>query len=216
MNKLLLPQLAPRSHALAAGAAAMDAPRPRRLIVLVPDVDLDTARTARRVRELANRLDRRIQFIGLCRDEAYEPGVRRQLITLSAIARDDRIATEVKVELGTSWLKAALNNWQPGDRIACFEGQRTGLRQRELRSLLESKLDATVYVLPLPPAELRRRSRTAGKFLAWPGSLAIVALFFWLQVKLTQLPQDWGHSSFLYISLIAEVGLIWVWNSIFA
>jgi hypothetical protein len=141
--------------------------------------------------------------------------VRRQLVTLSAIARDDHITTEVKVEPGANWLEAALTNWKPGDRIVCFEGQRFGLRQRLLSSVLESRLGAVVYTLPIPIAEIRRRSHLLGQLLAWPGSLGIVAGFFWLQVKLTQLPQDWGHSSFFYLSLIAEVGVIWLWNSLF-
>ncbi len=214
MNKPhLLSRFLERTHPLADTAA--EAARPRRLIVLVPEADLDTSRTARRIRELAQLVDRHICFIGICRDEALEPSVRRQLVTLAAIARDDHITTEVRVETGSNWLQAARSNWKPGDRIACFEGQRFGLRQKLLSDVLESRLGAMVYTLPIPFAEIRRRSRRIGQFFAWSGSLGIVAGFFWLQVKLTQLPQDWGHSSFFYISLIAEVGVIWLWNSLF-
>jgi hypothetical protein len=215
MNRLhLLPRLF--AHQRTAIAETSPLPRPRRLIVLVPDIDFDVNRTARRARELSNLLDRNIQFLGICRDAADEPAIRRQLVTLSSIARDDRINTEVKVEPGLNWLEAVQTHWQPGDRIACFEGQRFGLRRRPLEDLLETRLEATVYVLPIPAAEARRRSKLAGKLLAWPGSLAIVAIFFWLQVRLTQLPQDWGHNSLLYISVIAEVGLIALWNAICA
>ena len=47
-------------------------------------------------------------------------------------------------------------------------------------------------------------------------SLAIIAAFFWLQVKLTEMSQDWGHTWFIYISIFIEVGLIWMWNSMFS
>jgi len=216
MNKIhSLPQ--PASQPLAAQSITLaEASRPRRLLVLVPESGIDTALTARKVRELANLLDRRIQFVGLCRDAALEPSVRRQLVTLSAIARDDKISTEIRVELGRSWLAAVKSNWQPGDRIVCFTGQRAGLTRRELSELLESTLDATVYVLAGPVQEPKWREGLLSQLVVWSGSIAIIAAFFWLQVKLVQLSQDWGHTWLIYISIFVEVGLIWMWNSMFS
>ena len=52
------------------------------------------------------------------------------------------------------------------------------------------------------------------QLVVWSGSLAIIAAFFWLQVKLTEMSQDWGHTWFIYISIFIEVGLIWMWNSV--
>lgn len=189
-------------------------PRPRRVIVLIPDLEIETGRTARRVRELAYQLDRQIQFLGICADSDHESAVRRQLVILASLARDDRVSAEVQVEAGLGWLPAALTHWQPGDRLVCFEGQRIGLRRRLLSQVLESRLQTAVHILPLPPGEYRRHSRLKGMLLAWPGSLVIVALFLWLQIRLSQLPQDWGHNALLYASLIAEVGLILLWNSL--
>src|SRR5512143_349730 len=158
MNKLdSLPQPAAQPLGAQTNSGAVPA-RPRRLIVLVPESGIDTALTARKVRELANLLDRRIQFIGRCQDAALEPGIRRQLVTLSAIARDDKISTEVKVELGKGWLEVVKSNWQPGDRIVCFAGQQGGLLRRQLGDILSATLDATVYVLALPVRETRQRS----------------------------------------------------------
>jgi len=207
--------LRPVSQALEVQPSALSASaRPRYLIVLIPDSLVDTAATARRVRELANLLDRRIRFIGLCRDAALEPSIRRQLLTLSAIARDDRIFTEVKVEMHASWLKALKSNWQPGDRIVCFANQRIGLRRKQLSEVLGSRLNATVYVLSIPVSENHRGSRLLSELLAWSGSLGIIAVFFWLQVNLIRLPQSWSNSLLFYILLLAEAGLIWMWNSI--
>lgn len=190
------------------------APRLRRVIVLIPDMEIDPVRSARRVRELAYQLDRQVQFLGTCPDAAHESAVRRQLVNLAGLARDDRVSAEVRVEAGLGWLQAVQANWQPGDRLVCFEDQRIGLRKRLLSRVLEARLEVAVHILPLPPGERRRRSKLAGKVLAWPGSLVILALFFWLQIRLSQLPQDWGHNALLYASLIAEVGLILLWNSI--
>ncbi|MBK9207501.1 MAG: hypothetical protein IPL71_04020 [Anaerolineales bacterium] len=57
----------------------------RRLIVLVPDSEVDTTLMARKIWELANALESRIQFLGLSKDAVREPGLRRQIINLSAM-----------------------------------------------------------------------------------------------------------------------------------
>ena len=57
----------------------------RRLIVLVPESEVDSALTARKIWELANALESRVQFLGLSKDAEHEPTVRRQLVALSAM-----------------------------------------------------------------------------------------------------------------------------------
>ncbi|MBI5842750.1 MAG: hypothetical protein HZB19_21880 [Chloroflexi bacterium] len=211
MNKLdSIPptlSLSPASH--------FDRGPARRLIVLVPESEADTANAARKIWELANALGSRVQFLGLSKDAASEPSLRRQMVTLSAMVGDGNVLVESKIEFGRDWLDMVKANWREGDVIACFAEQRAGLARRPLSQILESNLNATVYVLSgLCPPE-RSRSNRAFAAMAWTGSIGIILGFFWLQLKLTQLPQDWAHTSFLYLSILVEVGLIWMWNSLF-
>jgi hypothetical protein len=211
MNKL-------DSHPLAPSYAISHAdPGPaRRLIVLVPDPEADTANAAPRVWELANSLGSSVQFIGLCRDEVQESSLRRKLITLAALMETSNIQVESKIEFGNNWLDAVKSNWQAGDAIVCFAGQPSGLAHRPLGQLLEASINAPVYVLDglYPTVPSRPNWLTAG--LAWTGSIGIITGFFWLQVKLIQMPGDWTHTTLMYLSLLGEVGVIWGWNSLFS
>src|SRR5688500_10858661 len=56
-----------------------------RLIVLVPEGDLDYAAATRRVWKLANDLSADIQFISLYKDISRESSLRRQLVTMTAM-----------------------------------------------------------------------------------------------------------------------------------
>jgi hypothetical protein len=82
--------------------------------------------------------------------------------------------------------------------------------------LLESNLNAPVYVLDgLYPADLSRPN-WLNTVLVWTGSIGIIAGFFGLQAKLIQMPGDWAHTVLLYLSIFVEVGAIWGWNSLFS
>ncbi|MBI5824378.1 MAG: hypothetical protein HZB18_10150 [Chloroflexi bacterium] len=188
----------------------------RRLMVLVPASEVDSALTARKIWELANALESRVQLLGLSKDAAHEPGLRRQIVTLSAMVGGDTISIESKIEIGNDWLSVVKSEWREGDVIVCFAEQRTGLARRPLSQILESNLNATVYVLAsLHQQEERPRSSWLFNAMAWAGSIGIILGFFWLQSKLIQFPKDWAYSALLYISLFAEAGSIWAWNSLF-
>ena len=187
----------------------------RRLIVLVPDAEADYTPAIRRIWELANALGSRVQFLGLYRDAAEEPRLRRQLVTLSALLEDGTASAEVRVEFGTDWLRAIQSDLRAGDQIACFAGQRAGLSRRPLSQILESNLDVPVTIL----ANLYRMEHSGSSWIrqtiAWTGSIGIIVGFFWLQVRMDQLTRDWAYTTLLIMSILVEVWLVWVWNSIF-
>jgi hypothetical protein len=186
----------------------------RRLIVLVPESDADVSSVARKIWELANALGSRVQFLGLCKDESREPTLRRRIIALSSMVGDGSISVESKIEFGSNWLDFVKSHWNKGDVVACFAEHRTGFANRPLSQILEANLNATVYVLPEFQLE-HPRSAWVSSALSWAGSLVIIALFLGGQARLTQLPQDWAHTSLLYLSIFLEVGLIWLWSSLF-
>jgi hypothetical protein len=209
MNKLDV-----NTPALTLSPALYSDPEPvRRLIVLVPESEADTSSAARKIWELANALGSRVQFLGLCKDEAREPSLRRQIIAMSTMVGGGDVSVETKIEFGGNWLDFVKSNLGKSDVVACFAEHRTWFSNRPLSQILESNLNATVYVLPEFQLEYPRPSWMFSA-MSWMGSIAIIALFFLGQIKLTQLPQDWAHTSLLYFSIFAEAGLIWLWNSL--
>ncbi len=185
----------------------------RRLIVLVPESEVDSALTARKIWELANALESRVQFLGLSKDAAHEPGIRRQLVTLSAMVGDENISVESKIEIGNNWLTVVKPGLQEGDVIVCFSGQRAGLSRRPLNQILESNLKATIFVIS--SFQRIERSNWILNAMAWAGSIGAILAFSLLQIKLIQAPVNGMYTAMLYISLFAEVGSIWGWNSLF-
>jgi len=185
----------------------------RQLIVLVPDSDVDMSSAARRVLELANSLGGRVQILGLYQDEGREPSLRRRMVSLSSMVGGGGVPVESKIESGSDWLELVQSNWNEGDAILCIGEQQTGLIKRPLRQALERKLPATIYIFT--EGRAKPRPSWLASVIGWAGSLAIVALFFWAQFKLSAVQQDWRFAALLYLSIFAEAGSIWAWNSVF-
>jgi hypothetical protein len=134
----------------------------RRLLVLIP-ANTDYSAATRRIQDIARAGSKQVQLLGLCRNAAEEPGLRRELVRMASLLLNDRICAEEKVEIGTSWIELVKMNYEPGDVIVCLSDQRIGFLQRPLRQILESDLKATVYVLG-PSRSFTRR--LAAKHLA--------------------------------------------------
>lgn len=199
--------------------APSPSPSPRsgaahRLIVLIPESKADTAHTAQKIWELANAIEGEVQFLGLSKDAAHEPGLRRQIATLSAMVGDKNIPVVSKIELGNNWLSLVRSEWHEGDVIVCFTQQSAGLTQRPLNQILESSLHATVYVFAGTVVEERSHPSWVYEVVTWMGSIGIILGFFWLQAKLVQSSQNTAYVILLYISIFVEAVSIWIWNNI--
>jgi len=212
MNKL---DNKPQPTSFSISTASLSGSEPaRRLIVPVP-ADADYTAATRRVWELAIATDTRVLLLGLCKDAAQEPGLRRQLVTMSALVGNGRVSTEAKVEIGTNWVNAVKSNYRTGDVIVCFAEQRAGLMHKPLSQILESNLNATVYILSGLYQPDRLRSNWLSTLILWLGFFGIIGGFSLLQVNIDPLSKDWVHTVTLMLSIPVEFWLIWVWNSLF-
>lgn len=187
-----------------------------RLIVLVPDADIDYAAATRRVWELATNMGTRILFIGLCNDAAQESSLRRQLITMSAMVQDSKVSAEAKVQIGSNWVDVVTSNWQAGDMIVCFAEQRAGLLYRPLSQILRSNLDIPLYILSGLYSQSPSRLNILSFIPLWAGLISIVVISFLLQIRIIALPQDWAQTTLLILSVTVELWLIWAWNNLFS
>ena len=182
------------------------------LIVLIPPSS-DSMAATHKIWELAIPLEAQVLLLGLCKDAEQELGLRRQLVTMASLLEDGKVSTELKIEYGTNWVQAVKRNYQAGAVIVCFAEQRTGLFQRPLSQILQSDLDAPLYIL----SELYPQNDPASNGLAqaavWIGSIAIIAGFFVLQTRISLLT-DWSQTILMLLSTAVEVWAIWIWNSL--
>jgi hypothetical protein len=184
------------------------------LIVLVPP-DSDSSSFTRRLCKIAIETNSNILLLGVCSDANQELALRRDLATVAALIRDARVYVETRVEVRTDWLAAVKQSYQKGDMIVCIADQSVGLRRRPLSQILESTFQAPIYILsdrnvrPFEPNAL-------SQVISWSGFLGIIIGFFFLQVKIAQLPNDWFQMFLTILTLIPELGLILLWNSLFS
>lgn len=184
------------------------------LIVLVPP-DSDSSSFTRWLCKLAIETNADIQLLGVCNDANQELALRRDLVTVAALIRDARVYVETKVEVGTDWLAAVKRSYEKGDMIVCIADQSVGVRRRPLSHLLESTFQAPICIL----SETKVRpfeSDALSQVISWSGFLGIIIGFFFLQVKIAQLPDDWFQTFLFSLTLIPELGLILLWNSMFS
>ena len=192
-------------------------PKPaRRLMVLIPNIESDYTSVLHRIWELAHALQCRVLFFGLCRDVLEEPRLRRSLVTMAALIQDGRVSAEAKTEIGNNWLRVVTSNWQAGDLILCFANQQAGILQRPLGQILESKLNATVYLLSGPEQSNRHNINWLVQLTAWAGFITIIAGLFVLQVNIDKSLTGGMQTVMLVITVLFEFWLIWVWNNLFS
>ena len=193
-------------------------PAARRLVVLVPDVDLDETALARRIWSLASPNKLSVLYQGVARSPADEPRARRRLATLAALTRDDSIKAGTGLALETDWLGALMPQLCSGDLIVCHAEQKLSSWRGTLPlgGQLCQALQAPVHLLSGfyagDPAEPAHR---LGRVVFWGGAVAILAVAFWLQVQITALPRNWAESALMALSVVAECGLIGLWNRAF-
>jgi hypothetical protein len=135
---------------------------------------------------------------------------------MAAIMRDSNISTEIMIDHGNDWIREVKNIWRPGDILACYPGQKIGLMRKPLEQVLRSTLKASIYILSNEQPVKKPMSRVFWQGTSWLGSFAIIGGFFWVESKIVELPQDWAHTSLLYVCIFVEIALIWLWNSIFS
>ncbi len=187
----------------------------RRLLVVVAGLDLDIPAAARRLLEVANAFQCRLLFLGVCADPTEEPGLQRQLVTLSALVRDADMPYELHTVSGRDWLGAIQSQWRQGDVLVCFSGQRAGKNHLLIGTALQDKFSSTVYVLDIPlPSKDSPRPAWRSTVSAWTGSLLILLAFYWLQVTIDQSLVSWARTTLLALSIPTEIWLVWMWNSI--
>ncbi len=191
-------------------------PPARRLVVLISDVSTDESELARRIWSLASPRGLEVLYLGLCRDPYGEPRARRRLASLAAMTRDDWAHVETRLALGGDWVRTVQAAYRSGDLIVCHAEQTVSawrFAHKPLSHAMLSALNSPVYVLSgFYPEKSPERPNSTARILSWIIPVTIVAGFFWIQVRIEQLPKDWAHTTLLCISVLVEYALIGIWS----
>jgi hypothetical protein len=193
-------------------------PPARRLVVLVPDLDLDETALSRRIWNLAAPNKLAVLYLGLSHSTPEEPHARRRLATIAALTRDDWVNVNTALAVQEDWASALRPLLRSGDLIICHSEQttRSWRGARPLGNALCQALQVPVHLLegfyagdPAQPAH------PTARFVFWGGSVVILASAFWLQVQISALPKNWAESALMVLSVVAECGLIGLWSQVF-
>ena len=186
----------------------------RRLVVLVPNVDIDEVKVAREIWETSTPAQLSVLYLGLCTDIVEEPHMRRMLAMLAALTRDARINVETRLEFGRNWIRSLKPISRAGDVVVCFAEQQTALWHKPLSEALE-KTGASVWTLSeFYPMKNNSSPGPYAGILFWGLSIVILTGFFWLQVQTIRLTVEWAKDTLLYLSVPGEVGALWFLHKI--
>ncbi len=186
----------------------------RRIIVIIAGADEENELVFR-ILSVAKPLGLAVLLLGICPGPLEESELRRSLITMAAFLRDAGLSTEIRIEYERGWVEKMKAIQRPGDMLACYERQNAWPQLRPLSQVLTSASDAPLYIFTKLHASRPTRLGFLSQAVSWVGSVAIIAGFFWLQIKVSQSAAGWVTSSLLIVSVLTEVGLIWFWNSLF-
>jgi hypothetical protein len=198
-------------------AEGMAPPEYRRLIVLVPDRDVDETELARKIWTLLNRRRVSVLFLSLVTDRNYGPSAQRRLVTLAALTQDKFYTIETRVIFGSSWIKSLEGVVQPGDLIVCHDSQVAKPlfhKSIPLADLCISDLHTSIYVLSGLYLETvtPRPARFLRQVVFWGILVGIVGGFFVFEADIQQLTTGWVGRLLLILVFIVEILLIWMWN----
>ena len=186
----------------------------KRLVMLVPNVDMDEVQIARQVWEMASPAWLSVILLSMCAGASDELQLERKLITLAALIRDPHVVVETHIEYGRNWPRGLKSILADGDVILCHAEQKVGLRHKPLVSVLDA-LHVPVWTLSgFYPSSFTPRPHRLTELTFWFVALAILAGFFYLQIQINSLPSGWVENTMLYISVLVEIVLLWAWNLI--
>jgi hypothetical protein len=186
-----------------------------RLLVLVPEDELDESRYARKARALAEVQKLNIRFIGMVRTPEMESLMRRKLVTLSGISGSESAEADF-IESGlTSWVEIIQNECGTQDFILCPEEFNLDSFLNNDVCDLRSEMAGKIYMVPgmMPSDRQERLERATRNVLNWAGILAIIAIGFLLEVDFDRQTVGIARTLTEIIIFSAEIGILWWWNT---
>lgn len=186
-------------------------PPSQRLVVILPDADIDILSLPKRIWELAAPDRRQVLLLTKpCREE-NEFRARMNLTTLASIIRDSRVVVHTQVVMDTSLERAACKSLQPDDVLVCFEEHRVHyfLKNVRLAEILAKKTQMPVYTLKGPVSEMTGAiSARLSDFLLLVLCITTLIAFFVLGAWIDHNTSGTPQTVMQVLSVIAEVWIL--------
>lgn len=188
---------------------------PRRLVVLIPDQDVNEADLARHLWTWAETAELDILLLGSITqgDEAY---VRRRLTNIASFLRNGRIRVETTLRHQNRWEPALQESSRPGDLLVCHAEQRisyNGLKKYPLSEVLLTTFNKPVYVLKgFYPGLRVELSLPIGRWISAVVPIIIIIGFFFLQIRIDIDKTGWIGKILFMLSILIEAVLIGLWE----
>ena len=180
-----------------------------RLVVLVPDEEIDTSKLLRELADLAVPPVVEILFVGLGHGLSLNGLYQRLNLLVSEARTHTTTVIRKQVVESSSWIKAAQIVARPGDLFVCHIEQRAGRVGQELEEItpfpvhLLSNLRLTVAV---------RVQRAVTRLVFELLPLVISVSFFWLQAQIDNQLSGLISTLVIILTVLAEIGLVFVWS----
>jgi len=189
---------------------------PLRLVILVPGQGLEVLALAQWIAASVSPCQPDVLLLSVAQNWDEEPCPRLHLSDLIALTRKLPIRVESELIVGQQWTNAVCEVWQPGDLVVCHAGQTISMpggTRYPLSVALSNRLGEPVLILDgLYREPLHCPRSYVMEVAGWGVALAIIATFGALQIWITQHVMGWASQILLILSVLAEIGLIWIWN----
>lgn len=191
---------------------------PQRLVVLVPNPDVDEIKFSWAIRRLANPANLDVLLVSIVDDVESELAARRSLVTICSMVNEFKYNVDFRVVWDRSWIHAARDLAAPGDLFICPPEVtiRTGFRKREP---LDAAIARSLNVPTQPIANFFNNtgqgiSTLLKKILYWVVIAAILGGFFILESDVGQTVSGFPGQTIIVILMAFELGAIYLWSSI--
>jgi hypothetical protein len=188
----------------------------RRLVVLVPDGEIDESSLTRRIWQLAVSSNLNILYLGLASQETYVAYQRSRLASLASMTSGKEVRAQMSVSTEKSWLKALEKTWRPGDLLVCLESHKIPsavVWRTPLGELLARSASVPVYLIGGLKIGLAPRQRQWIKeMLVWSAALLLLTAFFGLQVLLDRSSAKPLSTILICLSVFVELYFLWKIN----
>ena len=180
----------------------------RRLVVLVPDGNLDENALAHKIWRLASISSLQVLFLGLSPDEESASYIRRRLALLAAAIHQGEVSARSSVVIGEDWNRAVKKVLHSGDLLVCIARHMVPYRaigRRKMGEALAVAFDVPIYLLGgLQVGRSPAQFQLVRSIVAWSLSIAILLAFAGLQIWISQNARPELSTILLCLSIIVE------------
>ncbi|MBN1147648.1 MAG: hypothetical protein JXA78_10365 [Anaerolineales bacterium] len=188
----------------------------QRLVVLIPDGEIDENALARRVWQLAVGMGPKVLYLALAPGDHQVAYQRRRLAGLAFMTTGNGVRAQTSVSIKNNWPQALEEALHPGDLLICLADHQISDRivwRRALGEVLAESVAVPVYLLAgLKIGLAPYQRRWIKEMLSWTASLIWMATFFGLQVEIVRSTGGSVSTLLLCLSILVEFYFLWKIN----